>query len=61
MKNMLAQLFIVKCLLHTLSSHFVIIIQRKSKKHLNLHFNYKESENEDVGCHRSYGWCQCVY
>lgn len=44
-KNMLAQLFIVKCLLHTLSSHFVLIIQSKSKKHLNLHFNYEEGEN----------------
>lgn len=42
---MLAQLFIVKCLLHTLSSHFVLIIQSKSKKHLNLHFNYEEGEN----------------
>lgn len=42
---MLAQLFIVKCLLHTLSSHFVLIIQSKSKKHLNLHFNYEEGAN----------------
>lgn len=53
---MLAQFFIVKCLLHTLSSHFVLIIQKKSKKHPYLHFNYREVKMEDAGCHRSYTW-----